>query len=278
MLAAGPSARAARSTRRWKPAGRATSVGGALRRAAGVDLLQHAQDDDLRRIERGAAQHRRANRAGELTWTSTSPTTRRCCATRCAAGSSKGYDFERRRGDRQGRRLRARRVAGDRRPRPDRPAGAGGARRPGLRPGRRDGGDGGARPRPRPRAVRRRRAGRDQRCSAGHEAAAAPRGCRTSPRARSSSSWRTRSAQSRYRLAHVETTAHGSGDAWRLSGTQDRRAGRRRGRRLHRAGARQRRRRRRGRHRPLPRLARAARRRGARATRRRTARAPPSWC
>ncbi len=54
--------------------------------AAGRHLLQHAQDDDLRRIERGAAQHRGTDRAGELTWTSTSPTTRNRCATPCGAG------------------------------------------------------------------------------------------------------------------------------------------------------------------------------------------------
>ena len=40
--------------------------GAATLRAAGRHLLQLAQDDDLRRQQRSAAQHRRANRSGEL--------------------------------------------------------------------------------------------------------------------------------------------------------------------------------------------------------------------
>ena len=87
------------------------------------------------------------------------------CATRCGAGSSKGYDFERRRGivkagglSREAwRELADLGLCGL--------AGARGARRHGLRPGRGDGRDGGARPRPRHRAVRGGRARRDERCS-----------------------------------------------------------------------------------------------------------------
>ena len=39
-------------------------VGAAALRAAGLDLLQHAQDHHLRRLQRSAAQHRRADGAG----------------------------------------------------------------------------------------------------------------------------------------------------------------------------------------------------------------------
>ncbi len=69
-----------------------------------------------------------------------------------------------------------------------------------------------------------------------------------------------------------------SGGTWQLSGTKSVVPGRRRGRCLHRPGARRRRRRRPGRHRAVPRRTRRPGRRRCAATRRRTARAPPSWC
>ncbi len=100
----------------------------------------------------------------------------------------------------------------------------------GLGAGRRDGGARRARPRPGPRAVRRRRAGRDEpaqgRPRAGGRAAPAAHRRRQGdrrPRARGTALALPPRATSR-------PPAHGSGHAWRLSGTQDRGAGRRRGR------------------------------------------------
>jgi hypothetical protein len=63
--------------------------GGVLQRAAGRDLLQHAQDHHLRRQQRSATQHRRPDGAGlkeTSTWISIFPTTSNNCATPCAAG------------------------------------------------------------------------------------------------------------------------------------------------------------------------------------------------
>ena len=62
MLAAGPAAVPLRKEA-MEAGWQAELAGGAFVGAAGRHLLQHAQDDDLRRIERSAAQHRRADRA-----------------------------------------------------------------------------------------------------------------------------------------------------------------------------------------------------------------------
>ena len=89
------------SARRWRPAGRATRSAPAHLRAAGRHLLQHAQDHDLRRLERSAdatSWRRRSSAEETRPWTSISPTTRNSCATRCASWVDKGYDFERRHG------------------------------------------------------------------------------------------------------------------------------------------------------------------------------------
>ena len=61
---------------------------------------------------------------------------------------------------------------------------------------------------------------------AGHEAAAAPR-LQHIAEGKEIVVLAHEERHSRYRLAHVETTAHGSGGVWRLSGHQDRRPRRR---------------------------------------------------
>ena len=70
---------------------------GAIRRAAGRDLLQHAQDDDLRRIERSATQHRCANRSRELSMDFDFSDDQEMLRDTVRKWVEKDYDFERRR-------------------------------------------------------------------------------------------------------------------------------------------------------------------------------------
>ena len=101
MLAAGPSAVPFDPARRWKPAGRAT------RRAARFVAPLAATYFNMRKttiyggVERSAAQHRRADRAGlngehehGLRFHRRPGT---CCATSVRKWVDKSYDFERRR-------------------------------------------------------------------------------------------------------------------------------------------------------------------------------------
>ena len=90
---------AVRRTRRWKPAGRATTSARRTARRWRRTYFNMRKTTIYGGIERSAAQHRRADGARESEpWTSTSPKTRNRCATRCARWVDKGYAFERRRG------------------------------------------------------------------------------------------------------------------------------------------------------------------------------------
>jgi alkylation response protein AidB-like acyl-CoA dehydrogenase len=123
MLAGGPYA-CPSSRKRWKPAGRATSWAAPRPGAAGRHLLQHAQDHHLRRLQRSAAQHRRADRPGlrrHRTWTSIFPTTRNSCATPCASGSTAAMTSSAAAASPRGRLRRARPTGRTRRTGPGRP-------------------------------------------------------------------------------------------------------------------------------------------------------------
>ena len=199
MLAARPVRAAASSARRWKPAGRATIVGRPpYLRAAGLDLLQHAQDHDLRRLATkcsATSSPRRCWAEETRQWTSIFPTTRNNCATRCASGSTSGYGFERR---------RAIDAAGGFSARPrDELAELGlvgllrsrGRRRHGHGPGRGDGGAGGAGPRHRAGAAGASAGGRRACWPPTAATPSSATGCRASPAARRSWCSPTRSAR-----------------------------------------------------------------------------------
>ena len=83
----------------------------------------------------------------------------------------------------------------------------------GFGAGRGDGGDGRARPRPGQRAVRAGRAGRAGAAGGSARRLAGRRGCRASPTAGAGRAGARRSARARYRLDHVETTAHAAAAA-----------------------------------------------------------------
>ena len=148
----------------------------------------------------------------------------------------KGFGFERRHAHRQGRRRHARGLRRTGRARPDRPGRAARARRHGLRRGRGDGGDGRTRPRPRQRALCRCRA------DGAVAAAAAPAAVQAAwlPKIADGSALVVPALQeraARYRWQHVETRAARSRRQLAPERRQEPGAGRRRGRRLRRAGA-----------------------------------------
>ena len=253
MLAAGPLARAAHAARRWKPAGRATSSTPAHfvapLAATYFNMRKTTIYGGINEIQRNIVAQ---TVLGELRpWTSISPTTRSCCATRCASWVE------------QGLRLRAPPRASPRpaasRAKPGSeladlgltglavPEAHGGM---GFGAGRGDGGDGGARPRPGARALRRGRRWSRPTCSA--------------PAARpTAGAWLQRIADGKELvvLAHAgaavalparprrDASAEQGRRRWQLSGTKSVGPGGDAGRRLHRLGARRRRRRRPGRHR-----------------------------
>ena len=126
---------------------------GALR-AAGRHLLQHAQDHDLRRQQRSAAQHRRRRPCSGAIMDFDFTDDQQSLRDAVSRWVDKGYTFERRPASPRPAAARARPTPTGR-PGPDGPGRARGPRRHGLRRRRGDGGDGRARPRPGQRALRR---------------------------------------------------------------------------------------------------------------------------
>ena len=85
----------------FHPRGDGSRLAGRLRRGdalrtAVLDLLQHAQDDDLRRLERGSAQHRRPDDPGGVTMDFDFNTDQEQLRDAVRKWVEKGYDFERR--------------------------------------------------------------------------------------------------------------------------------------------------------------------------------------
>ena len=201
-------------------------AGRRLPRRAGAALLQHAQDDDLRRLERDPAQHHRQARARALTRDELRSQRRAAAARRVdrALRRARLRVRDAPQDRRVARRLQPRRLADDGGAGPARPAAAGRVRR--LRR-RRDGcgePDGGDRRRADRRAVARdrraRRATGRARRQARRATSSGGASCPPSPKGTLTLAFAHAEAAARYTLAHVATRARADDGGYVISGVK----------------------------------------------------------